>query len=49
MSEPVTRIWGGSPERQLGILETTLGAQEKNGQVRQTTAQEHVAFCPLSK
>jgi hypothetical protein len=49
VSELVLRIWANSLERLGGILEPTLGAQEKNGQVRQTTAQEHFAFSPLSK
>jgi len=43
------RIWANSLERLGGILEPTLGAQEKNGQVRQTTAKEHFAFSPLRK
>ena len=49
MSELVLGIWGNSLERLRGILEPTLGAQEKNGQVRQTTVQEHFAFSPLRK
>jgi hypothetical protein len=36
-------------ERLGGILEPTLGAQDKNGQVRQTTAQEPFASNPLTK
>jgi len=49
LSELVLRIWGNSLERLGGILEPTIGAQEKNGQVRQTTAKEHFAFSPLRK
>ena len=49
MSELVLGIWGNSLERLSGILVPTLGAQEKNGQVRQITAQEHFAFSPLRK
>jgi hypothetical protein len=49
VSELILRIWANSLERLGGILEPTLGAQEKNGQVRQTTAQEHFAFSPLRK
>jgi hypothetical protein len=49
VSELVLGIWGNSLERLRGILDPTLGAQEKNGQVRQTTAQEHFIFNTLTE